>query len=633
MAAICSVCAEPFTNYMHEYAAVPGRPGAGPEGGRMSEHDMKYDALVVGSGIGGMESALKLGDMGYKVLVVEKEPSVGGKMILLSKVFPTLDCASCISTPKMGATIHHPNIDVLTYAEVEGIRGDGNGSGYHAKIRQKPKFVDEAACTGCRQCEMACNVAVPDEFNADMVSRRAAYIAFPQAVPKKAVIERARASRRAPTSARRASRRTATWRACAAASTTRRSTWCSRRRRSSARSGAPATRPARSECTRGELEGPLPIRRLKRFIADERYGQARAARPSRSPSRTARRSPSWARARPASPPPGSSRARATASRSSRRRRSRAACSRLGIPAYRLPNDVVDDDVANVTAIGVEIADRRPGRRPRRRSRTTGYDAVLVATGTHKAVQLRVPGEDLDGVMSALDFLADVKLGKNVDLAGKQGARGRRRQRRHRRGAHGSPPRRRGGRTRSASSAARRCPPTTSRSRRPRPRASRCTTAGASTTSPATASVRERRAQGLHLRLRPRRAGSPRSTTRASSRPSTCDVVIVAAGMGADTEAFGLETNGNRTLKADAGTLQTAVPHVFAAGDVVTGPTMITTAVGQGRRAAFMIDRYLQGAGARPGRLRRGAPGRGQGERARRGRTSTTGASRSSRTPR
>ena len=151
---------------------------------------LRYDALVVGSGIGGMESALKLGDMGYKVLVVEKEPSVGGKMILLSKVFPTLDCASCISTPKMAATIHHPNIDVLTYAQVEGIRGDGNG-GYHANVRQKPKFVDEAACTGCRLCEMACNVAVPDEYNADMVSRRAAFIAFPQAVPKKAVISRA----------------------------------------------------------------------------------------------------------------------------------------------------------------------------------------------------------------------------------------------------------------------------------------------------------------------------------------------------------------------------------------------------------------------------------------------------------
>ena len=79
---------------------------------------MDYDALVVGSGIGGMESALKLGDMGYQVLVVEKEPSVGGKMILLSKVFPTLDCASCISTPKMAATVHHPNVTVFTDSEV-----------------------------------------------------------------------------------------------------------------------------------------------------------------------------------------------------------------------------------------------------------------------------------------------------------------------------------------------------------------------------------------------------------------------------------------------------------------------------------------------------------------------------------
>ena len=80
-----------------------------------------YDVLVVGAGIGGMESALKLGDMGYRVLLVEREASVGGKMILLSKVFPTLDCASCISTPKMAASIHHPNVTTMTYTEVDGI--------------------------------------------------------------------------------------------------------------------------------------------------------------------------------------------------------------------------------------------------------------------------------------------------------------------------------------------------------------------------------------------------------------------------------------------------------------------------------------------------------------------------------
>ena len=80
---------------------------------------MDYDVLVVGAGIGGMESALTLGDMGFKVLLVEKEASIGGKMILLSKVFPTLDCASCISTPKMAATANHPNIKTLIYSEVD----------------------------------------------------------------------------------------------------------------------------------------------------------------------------------------------------------------------------------------------------------------------------------------------------------------------------------------------------------------------------------------------------------------------------------------------------------------------------------------------------------------------------------
>jgi heterodisulfide reductase subunit A-like polyferredoxin len=149
-----------------------------------------YDVLVIGSGIGGMESSIKLADMGKKVLLVEKEASVGGRMILLSKVFPTLDCASCISGPKMSSTINHPNITTKNYSEVLGIARDADG-GFHATVRENSTFVDWAACTGCSKCETACTVAVPDQFNYDLVARRAAYIAFPQAVPKKAVIQRA----------------------------------------------------------------------------------------------------------------------------------------------------------------------------------------------------------------------------------------------------------------------------------------------------------------------------------------------------------------------------------------------------------------------------------------------------------
>ncbi|MDE2267207.1 MAG: CoB--CoM heterodisulfide reductase iron-sulfur subunit A family protein, partial [Alphaproteobacteria bacterium] len=133
---------------------------------------MDYDALIVGAGAAGMQSALTLGDMGFRVLLVEKEPSIGGRMILLSKVFPTLDCASCISTPKMAATSHHPNITLMTSSEVDEIQRSPDG-GFIARVRKNPTFVDAAACTGCGDCERECTVSVPDRFNFDLVASRA----------------------------------------------------------------------------------------------------------------------------------------------------------------------------------------------------------------------------------------------------------------------------------------------------------------------------------------------------------------------------------------------------------------------------------------------------------------------------
>jgi len=230
---------------------------------------MSYDILVVGSGIGGMESALKLGDMGYKVLLVEKEPSVGGKMILLSKVFPTLDCASCISTPKMAASTHHPNVTAMVYSEVEQIARNGDGD-FKVTVRKKPTFINQTLCTGCRQCEMICSVAVPDQYNFDLVARRAAYIAFPQAVPKKAVIEREGSS---PCSY-----------SCPAGIKAHGYTALVRSGKEreafelvlantplAGCLGRACYAPCEGECTRGALEGPVPIRRIKRYIADSYY--------------------------------------------------------------------------------------------------------------------------------------------------------------------------------------------------------------------------------------------------------------------------------------------------------------------------------------------------------------------------
>jgi len=149
---------------------------------------LEYDVLVVGAGIAGGESALNLANIGYKVLMVEKEPSIGGKMILLSKVFPTLDCAACITTPKVSEIARHPNITVFTDTETEKINKKGEHQ-FEAVILKKPRYVDVDACTGCQLCEEACPVSVTDEFQFGLVGRKAAYIPFSIASPRAAVID------------------------------------------------------------------------------------------------------------------------------------------------------------------------------------------------------------------------------------------------------------------------------------------------------------------------------------------------------------------------------------------------------------------------------------------------------------
>ncbi len=153
----------------------------------MVQKNIRVDTLVVGGGIAGMQSALDLADQGYQVALVERAPSIGGKMIQLSKVFPTLDCCSCITTPKMSAVAHHENIQLFTYCEIEAI--DENEHGFISHTLQKPRYVDIDTCTGCRQCEYACPIDVPHPFDRYLGAHRAAYVPFSTAVPQKALID------------------------------------------------------------------------------------------------------------------------------------------------------------------------------------------------------------------------------------------------------------------------------------------------------------------------------------------------------------------------------------------------------------------------------------------------------------
>lgn len=556
---------------------------------------MDYDVLVIGGGIAGMESAISLGDMGYRVLLVEKEPSIGGKMILLSKVFPTLDCASCISTPKMAGAANHPNIDLDIYTEVKEIRRNGDGT-FKATVIEKPAFVDHAKCTGCQDCEKVCSVTIPDRFNFDLVSKRAAYIAFPQAVPKKAVLEREGTS-------------PCTF-SCPADIKAHGYIALVRRREYEKAfklvlEGSPLVgslgracyAPCESECTRESIGGVPHIKLLKRFIAD--YYYERHPEPEYGPpeERSGRRV-----AVMGSGPAGLTAAYFLARRGHdvvvfEPRRRPGGMLRASLPTYRLPKDVVDRDIKNITALGVDV---------RTETRVDsvnglfedGFDAVFISIGAPIPKWLRVEGEDEDRVMSGIDFLEGVNKGERPDIKGR-----------------------------------------------------RTVVIGGGNVAIDVARTAVRLgADEVHLLCLEKRDEMPASHEevhealeegvvmhnslgtvrivekngrvagvetirctevfdeegnfsptfrRGTEKLMPGEFVFVAIGQESATamlEAEGFELNRNKTVKADPETLRTNREGVFAGGEVVSGPSMIVEACAQGRRAAFYIDRYLKAEG-------------------------------------
>jgi len=169
----------------------------------------KPAALIIGGGIAGIQAALDIADAGYPVYLVEREPSVGGRMSQLDKTFPTLDCSSCILTPKMVDVGNHPNIELLTYSEVVSVEqvSSSTVSGsrlsepetsnlkpetrFRVRVRKKPRYVDIDICTGCGSCAEACRMKdrVVSRFDEGIAKRSAIYVPFPQAVPLKYTVD------------------------------------------------------------------------------------------------------------------------------------------------------------------------------------------------------------------------------------------------------------------------------------------------------------------------------------------------------------------------------------------------------------------------------------------------------------
>jgi len=143
-------------------------------------------ALIIGGGVAGIQASLDLADTGYKVFLVEKEPSIGGMMARIDKTFPTMDCSICILAPKMSDVGHHPNIELLANSEVSEVKGYiGN---FHVKVLKKPRYVTKD-CSACGECTEVCPIVAPNEFDVGLASRHAIYSPFAQAVPATYIID------------------------------------------------------------------------------------------------------------------------------------------------------------------------------------------------------------------------------------------------------------------------------------------------------------------------------------------------------------------------------------------------------------------------------------------------------------
>lgn len=553
---------------------------------------LDYDVLVVGAGVAGMETASSLGDMGYRVLLVDKRASIGGRAILLSKVFPTLDCASCIVTPKMAAVSHHPNVHLMTYSEVDGIVRKLDGS-FDVALHKKAAYVDFDACTGCGKCEEICTVSVPDEFNYGLVTRRVAHIPFPQAVPKKSVITRrgeAPCTFTCPGNVKasgyvslvRAGRYKEAFnlhlenaplvgslsRACYA--------------------------PCESDCTRGDKEGTVHIRGIKRFMVDRYY--AEHLEPEYGP---VEKQLDTRIAVVGSGPAGLSAAFYLARQGHQvtifeAEPEAGGMLRTAIPAYRLPKNVVDRDIRNVTALGVNI---KTGHRITSLSdiKQQGFNVILVATGASDENGLNIEGHDLNGIVGCMAFLHEVNIGTPPDVKGKTvmviGG-----------GNSAMDPARAAIRM-----GAKKVIINYRRGRAEMP-AHDWEIEGAEAegvelmlmSAPIKFVGKNGKLAGVEcIRMElgaPDESGRRRPVPiKGSEAIVPADMAVLAIGLLPSTANLPADMkDGKGLLIADAQTRQTADPSIFACGDCVTAPTMIINAIAQGRRAAFYMDRHLKG---------------------------------------
>lgn len=548
--------------------------------------------LVVGGGIAGIQASLDLAESGYYVYLVEQSPSIGGVMAQLDKTFPTNDCSMCILSPKLVECGRHLNIDVMTYSEILEVKGEpGN---FKVKVKKKARYIDPNKCTGCGECQEVCPIKAPLEFDEGLRERKAIYRPFPQAYPNIFTVEK----KIRPCQI-----------TCPAGVHAQGYIALIKQKKYQealdlvkknnplpAICGRICTHPCETECSRTVVDEPVAIDYLKRFVADYELKAETVTYSNDIPVMAEKI------AVVGSGPAGLTCAYYLKLKGYKVTIFEAlpvlgGMLKVGIPDYRLPQDILQKEISAITSLGVEVkTNTRVGV-----DLTIdglfrdGYQALFIGSGCHKSLKLGIPNEESNNVIYGVDFLRDLNLGKKPTVGNKVVIVG-------------------GGNV--AIDAAR-------SSLRLGADEVNILYRRTKNEMPASAwEIEEAEEEGIKIQLlvAPKevvlknkkvaglkcvkmRLGEPDASGRRSpvEIPNSefvidCDMIIPAIGQTSDIsflEGSDIKTTKG-TILVDKDTLMTSREGMFAGGDAILGPATAIEAISQGKQAADSIDKYLKG---------------------------------------
>ena len=567
----------------------------------MSTHTIG-SVMVVGGGIAGIQASLDLADSGYQVYLVERQSAIGGVMAQLDKTFPTNDCSMCIISPKLVEAGRHLNIELLTQTEVRGI--DGQAGDFTVTIRKQPRFIDMDKCTACGECDKVCPVSTDNRFDLGLRQRKAAYKLYPQAMPSAYAIEK-----RGTAPCKVACPVHPSIQGCLAL--------INQGRYQEAFElfyaehpfpgvcGRVCHHPCETVCTRTQVDQAVAIRGMHRFLAD------------------------WARENNIrfTPQPKASRSEKVAIIGSGP--AGLACAyflalegypvtvfeklpvlggmlSVGIPAYRLPREIIDEEIQVIRQMGVEF---KTGVEIGKevtigQLRQEGYKAFFMGIGSTECKVLGIEGEDYGGVYPGVEYLKAINLGAQVSLGDRVAVIG-------------------GGNVamdsvRSALRGGARQPFILYRRSEAEMPASaeeiaECREEGIeimTLTNPVRVIAHQGRVSAIECVKMELGEPDDSGRRRPQAIPGSefiihVDAVIPAIGQESDwaclTEECACTLSEWGTMRVDPQTLQTGDPDIFAGGDAVSGPATVVEAIAAGKEAARSMHRFILGEDMTSGR--------------------------------